>query len=94
MLPGELSNSILCAWNVCVCSKLSNKGGVVEGIACNFLIDIFDDVLFVIKIFLYLFLEQVMLRFEYILLMPSEYDRGWCTKYLVVGIFFDSCFST
>ena len=93
MLPRELSDSILSSRNVCVCSKLSNEGGIVEGIVRNLLINILDDMLFVIEIFFYFVLEKVMLWFKYILWMPSEYDRGWCTKYLVVGIFFNRCFS-
>lgn len=93
MLPGELSDGILSSRNVCVCSKLSYKGGIVEGIACDFLINILDNVFFVIEIFLYFVLEEMMLWFKYIFWMPSKYDRGWCTKYLVVGIFFNRCFS-
>ena len=94
MLPRELSDSVLSSRNVCVCSKLSNEGRVIEGVACNFLVDILNDMFFVIEIFLYFVLEQMVLRFKYILWVPSEYDRRWCTKYLVVGVFFDCGFST
>ena len=61
MLPRELSDGVLSPRNVCVCSKLSYEGGIVEGIACNLLINVLDNVFFVIEIFLYFVLKEMML---------------------------------